>query len=300
MNEEFREKKSIRDSYANKAGKKDNYYNCEQGKRVIKHGKGRDTGSANGRRYTGKAGKAINDRTSGIRKYFSKDIDIRIIASFEIEIINAFNEMPQLRKYIRSIGSRLEMGRHMRAEAYNWLIRYHMKSGIDYEDAKKSADNHIAEFSKINMSENAIAMFTTFKSEFEDANKKIFNKYKGIYLNDEWKNIEMLNDTVRKMCRSGMFSRGSGDIRQIITHEIGHAICEMLNLEKHPHIKTLYFRNRNRISGYATIDVAEFIAEAWAEYRTGVKPRKICCKVGKLIQAEYKKYRRKRKIYSIL
>ncbi|MDE5618438.1 MAG: hypothetical protein K2I79_03010, partial [Clostridia bacterium] len=196
-------------SYANKAGKKDNYYNCEKGKRrVIKYGKGGDIGSATGRRYTGKAGKAINNRTSGIRKYFSKDIDIRIIASFEIEIINAFNEMPQLRKYIRSIGSRLEMGRHMRAEAYNWLIRYHMKSGIDYEDAKKSADNHIAEFSKINMSENAIAMFTTFKSEFEDANKKIFNKYKGIYLNDEWKNIEMLNDTVEEnVSQRNVFTR---------------------------------------------------------------------------------------------
>lgn len=287
----FGKERVLGDNYALKSRGKDKCNNhIKENSGEIKHSGEADLWDKADKGYAGYGRRHTGDnKSSAVRKYFGRDIDREIIDAFDKEINKAFAEMPRLRNYIRCIGNRSEMSRHMRAEAYNWLIKYYIKSGINYEDAKKSANKHITQFSKITMSQDAIAMFTTFKSKFEDANKKIFYKYKGIYLNDKWNRAEKLNKSVKLLSGRGMFSRGSGDIRQIIVHEIAHAICEMLRLDKHPYMRKLYSKYRYRISKYASKDVAEFIAEAWAEYKTGDNPRDICRKVGIFIMSEYTK-----------
>lgn len=222
---------------------------------------------------------------------FGKNIDYEICNTFIKEVKSALLKMPKLKKYIKTVGSKSEITKRIYDEAYDWLIYYHMSLGQSPIAAQISANIHIAEFCDISMSDNAIAMFTILKSNFKDANEKIFNKYSGIYLNDNWHNADALNYTVKLYSDNGIFCQGSGDIRQIVNHEIGHAISAMLNLENHPYILSLYRNYKNAISMQASISPDEFIAEAWAEYVTGNNPHAIAIKVGEFLEKEYIKCR---------
>lgn len=218
---------------------------------------------------------------------FGKHIDREIRIIFINEIKSALQKMPRLKNYIKTIGSKSEIIKCIYDEAYDWLIDYHIRQGLSPATAQIAADIHIAEFCDITMSEKAIAMFTVLKSNFADANKKIFDKYSGIYLNDNWTNAYTLNYNIKLLADNGVFCQGSKDIRQIINHEIGHAISAMLNTDDHPYIISLYNKYKNYISAQAAVNSSEFIAEAWAEYISGAHPCAVAKTIGKFIESKY-------------
>lgn len=81
---------------------------------------------------------------------------------------------------------------------------------------------------------------------------------------------------------------GCGTIKSIIEHEIGHQIDYLMKLREDKQILQ-YFNNLkktdiiNTLSEYASENIAEFIAEAWCEYRNNPKPRDISRKIVKRI-----------------
>jgi len=76
-------------------------------------------------------------------------------------------------------------------------------------------------------------------------------------------------------------------------HEIGHQIDYMLELSRNPEFLKLYRENKPNIkevlSAYGGKNIAEFIAESWAEYINNPTPRPLAKQVGDLMNAEYAK-----------
>ncbi len=100
----------------------------------------------------------------------------------------------------------------------------------------------------------------------------------------------------------GFHPVGTGSVRGVISHEIGHAIDFRVKAYQDPSIQALFKRYSDgtmstetipiyvgktvptkmiqALSAYANFDIQEFIAEAWTEYRNNPSPRPVAKQVG--------------------
>ncbi|MDE6550027.1 MAG: hypothetical protein K2M44_00795 [Clostridia bacterium] len=184
-----------------------------------------------------------------------------------IDVIGAAaRDFPQVKKVIRCVGISDNMIERCRAE-------------LDLVGA--DGDKIIARIGITRMS----GMSYLPRIEGRDKASKILSRYCGIYMTR--KVAENIKDYEEKMKRSiskGWISRGSGDIRQAIAHEAGHAIDYALKASESDVIKQLYEENMYSISLYASSDIREYIAECYAEYVTGDSPCDIAVQVVKAMQ----------------
>lgn len=115
---------------------------------------------------------------------------------------------------------------------------------------------------------------------------------------------EKYKDTIRNKAieiSHNFKPKGTANIEGSMHHELGHQIDNLLNLKDNKEIQKIYNSMSKQeitdnLSRYAWENsnknqYAEFIAEAWSEYNTSRKPRKIAKEVGQIIEKEYKKYK---------
>ena len=113
-------------------------------------------------------------------------------------------------------------------------------------------------------------------------------------------------ETTKTALKSDVLSKyhpeGTESIKAILDHELGHQIDDLIGLNTNPRIVEVYSRYTNeeltdKLSTYAWSNNnktprSEFIAEAWSEYRNNPKPRELAKEVGKIIEEEYKKWKK--------
>ena len=134
--------------------------------------------------------------------------------------------------------------------------------------------------------DNVAGMCYLPSAEGSDIVSKIISEYRGIYISRKvTEDIAGYEVRLRESIAKGWISAGSGDIRQAIAHEVGHAIDYVLNLSSSEIINKLYLNNMYCVSTYASCDIREFIAECYAEYATADKPRDVAIEVVKAILA---------------
>ena len=117
----------------------------------------------------------------------------------------------------------------------------------------------------------------------------------GVTVNAKWaKDPGKFTAAIIDNMNSRYHPKGSGTIKSIIDHELGHELDRLIGIRKDPQVIDL-FRSWMRadpggeqLSRYAQENIAEFIAEAWAEYRNNPKPRELAQKIGDLIKKRYK------------
>lgn len=126
--------------------------------------------------------------------------------------------------------------------------------------------------------------------------------------------VAKMDESLRRNVESKWHPIGGDSIKSIADHEIGHQLDNLLNLKAHPDVARLRreaygakpgqteyggipvgpdskSNMTNNVSAYANTNAAEFIAEAWSEYRNNPTPRPIAQQLGDLIRSEYaKKY----------
>lgn len=117
----------------------------------------------------------------------------------------------------------------------------------------------------------------------------------GVAINKRWGNDaagfqrSLLSDV-----KTGWHPAGTDRVKAVIDHELGHQLDNLLSLSSHREIQDLYYdwRRNNAVTGdglsrYGATTIAEFIAEAWAEYLNNPTPRTIARSVGKTIEKRY-------------
>ena len=121
--------------------------------------------------------------------------------------------------------------------------------------------------------------------------------FQGISLNENnSKNYQEFIKMVERNIESGHWVKGKADVSTIVSHEIGHEIDRLLEIRKNSEIQRLYMLTPNidkELSKYGNTSVVEMIAECWAEYSTSPNPRPFALRVGRLIEEEYRLWKKK-------
>lgn len=105
------------------------------------------------------------------------------------------------------------------------------------------------------------------------------------------KGLAAFDKGLRRSMEDKFHPPGCDTYKSVMDHELGHAIDYLLALRNDPEVRALW-RNwsgdKATLSGYARKNIAEFIAEAWAEYVNNPAPRELATKIGEIINARYK------------
>ena len=132
----------------------------------------------------------------------------------------------------------------------------------------------------------------------------------GIGINSDlfsqW-DIKNTSQKLKQGVASTWFPAGTGTVKAIIDHEIGHWIDHKYNISKDSRIRKLFRAYHERsedyytlpngmrvygsqkmgavLSRYANTNAKEFLAEAWAEYRNNPRPRPVAKEVGDIVMS---------------
>lgn len=129
-----------------------------------------------------------------------------------------------------------------------------------------------------------------FASRARDNSPDVVKKFTGIVVNDKWgKNAATFINSLESNVKSGWHPTGCGTIASVFDHEIAHQIDYAMGLRDNQAMKALWSSLKKEdiekgLSRYGASNIAEFIAEGYAEYCNSEKPRDIASKIGKIIE----------------
>jgi SPP1 gp7 family putative phage head morphogenesis protein len=115
----------------------------------------------------------------------------------------------------------------------------------------------------------------------------------GIAVNRKWgADLVAFEKALKRNVETGFHPPGRDTIRSIVDHELGHQLDDLLALRKDAeilsaHAEALKLGMRQVVSDYAAKNVAEFIAECWAEALNNPQPRAMAMRVAAIIKARY-------------
>jgi len=116
----------------------------------------------------------------------------------------------------------------------------------------------------------------------------------GVAINKKWGADP---ENMRKHLASDVAHRwhppGCDTIRSVVDHEFGHQLDNLLALRTDESIIALYKQAqqaglKSEVSGYAEKNIAEFIAECWAESCNNANPRSTARAVAEIVRARYR------------
>mgnify|MGYP003631891629 CR=1 FL=1 len=128
-------------------------------------------------------------------------------------------------------------------------------------------------------------------------NGDLFKGTDGVSFNEKWgqkSGIGKMESALIRDAKSGFSPISVDTVKATMDHELGHQLDNLLKLSADSEIfdaRAAWIKagnTRETLGGYAMKNKAEFIAEAWAEYRNNPKPRATAKKVGDIINARYK------------
>lgn len=112
----------------------------------------------------------------------------------------------------------------------------------------------------------------------------------GISVNSTWgRDPEKILAALKRDAENGFYPAGCHSLRYVVEHELGHQLDALLQIRSDNQVEQAYNQWRARdlagreLSRYARTSIAEFIAEAWGEFRTSPNPRPLARLVGELI-----------------
>ena len=125
------------------------------------------------------------------------------------------------------------------------------------------------------------------------------SRLNGISINtDNAKDYTVLCQDLLKEEQRGASPKGCVTVRYLINHEIAHQLDNVLNLSEDPiiireYVKHIQMSESEQISNlctYASKDIHEFIAEAWAESQSSSSPRSVAKLIGDKVESAAKAY----------
>lgn len=129
-----------------------------------------------------------------------------------------------------------------------------------------------------------------FASRSVSTSPDVVKKYTGIVVNNKWgENAEMFISALESDVKTSWHPTGCGTIASVFDHEIAHQIDYATGLRDNQAMKTLWGSLSKEdigkgLSRYGASNIAEFIAEGYAEYCNSEKPREIASKIGSIIE----------------
>jgi len=115
----------------------------------------------------------------------------------------------------------------------------------------------------------------------------------GVAVNKRWAaNPEEFKGALRRNVEAKYHPVGCDTIRSVVDHELGHQLDQLLGLRVDQEIVEAYreatsLAMKEQVSTYAGTNVAEFIAECWAEGLNNQSPREYARRISGIIRSRY-------------
>lgn len=212
-----------------------------------------------------------------------KGLDLKIANEWNKGLSESFDDFPELKNTIKATGTtqaryrtEFDYYRNIAEEKY---IDVYRKFGDSESRVQKRLDSFARKFATRTPANTYAYSISGTKLGLD-----------GIFVNGKYK-YEKAVELLKKDVVEGFHPLGTGSIKSNLDHEIAHQLDGLFGLRKNEKITDLYIeysrsgKIESGLSKYATTNKAEFIAEAWSEYRNSPTPRKIAQEIGDIIMS---------------
>ena len=216
----------------------------------------------------------------------------------DIDMANAMNESfkrgldfcPSINERMRMVGSGQERNKQFKQA----LTDYYLNNSTSIQNARalgysekqiQSLAKKWASRSVGKVGSNVLA----FASDTTTTGIEEIKKFSGIFVNNKYADFALMAKEAEENVAIKFHPVGTGSVKAIFDHEMGHQLDYALGLRNNPDIVKLY-RSMNRaeikekLSDYANENIKEFIAEAYSEYLNNPEPRAVAKQVGEIIE----------------
>jgi cytochrome c553 len=216
----------------------------------------------------------------------------------DIDMANAMNESfkrgldfcPSINERMQMVGSGQERNKQFKQA----LTDYYLNNSTSIQNARalgysekqiQSLAKKWASRSVGKVGSNVLA----FASDTTTTGIEEIKKFSGIFVNNKYADFALMAKEAEENVAIKFHPVGTGSVKAIFDHEMGHQLDYALGLRNNPDIVKLY-RSMNRaeikekLSDYANENIKEFIAEAYSEYLNNPEPRAVAKQVGEIIE----------------
>lgn len=220
------------------------------------------------------------------------NLDERTVKDMYISIAETLTVFPELK--MQFVGSSQARNEHIEADLRKMYLDAFKRHnpGID-ESLLLSEVNKLvlADMNNLYISNNTFAQslyvpYSTTNTE------DIISKYNGITVSEVFgNNYDYFTLKKQEDVQAGWKPHGCDTPKATIDHELGHQIAKLVDAHNDPEIIKAYNKfmsvdskyHSEILSGYATTNIHEFIAESWSEYRNNPNCRDCASFVSKRI-----------------
>jgi hypothetical protein len=117
--------------------------------------------------------------------------------------------------------------------------------------------------------------------------------FSGVVVNRKYgSDVDAFHRSLKANVANGFHPPGCDTIRSVVDHEIGHQLDTLLSLRKDAEVLELFDQAlsvgmKEQVSTYAAKNIAEFIAECWAESLNNPTPRPTASRIAKIVRSRY-------------
>lgn len=242
-------------------------------------------------------------------------IDLKCANEWNKGLYEAKKQFPEVAERIKFVGSSQKRNSLVRKEIKehyeNYLKENYkerlLKQGVGEKDVNDWIKKECTKYTnkavrglKIDGDEMASSLSCSFSDDLKNDPMhgkvfEIFEKYNGITMNDKYfnDNTSVLESGLSQV-KNKWHPQACFNTKSTFDHEFAHQIDRYLNVCENENILEIYNKMskediKDSLSGYATTNIKEFIAEAWSEYCNNENPREIATTVGKEIIKLWKK-----------
>lgn len=216
-----------------------------------------------------------------------KGVDLQCANDMNAAFQRGLDYCPAIKDRLNFVGSGQERNRRFKKEMVDYYLddlknRYPGQTDAWYNKYAKTFANKAV--GRIDGRTYA------FASRSVSTSPDVVKKYTGIVVNNKWgENAEMFISALESDVKTSWHPTGCGTIASVFDHEIAHQIDYATGLRDNQAMKTLWGSLSKEdiekgLSRYGASNIAEFIAEGYAEYCNSEKPREIASKIGSIIE----------------
>ncbi len=234
-------------------------------------------------------------------------LNVEVANGINQSLVEHFNQFPELKKQIQFVGSAQERSKlyveNKKKIWYEESLELYKKQGYDIETAERLTKRklEVAESSGM-FKPTRVSGRTLAQSSFGASSEKY--GVQGISVNEKFgKSAKTIKAVIEKSIQMKWSPEGTGSVKALIDHELGHQIDNLIGARNNNTIQKLYndidakggatamadslSRYAHQRSGHNKNRYSEFIAEAWSEYRNNQTPRQTAKQVGQEIERLY-------------
>ncbi len=234
---------------------------------------------------TAEAEKWLKDSGYAKQVSFGK-MDVSVANAVNESLFNHLEQFPELKSQFGFIGSsQARFQKVYEADYQRYLER--AKQLYPDSDAEAFAKRYTKKQRTSGEWATAYSGSVTSKAYYGDYAYGIsFNETKS-----SAKGLKDFDKGLKRSLETQFHPVGCDTYKSVMDHELGHAIDYLLGIRKDPEVIAIWRKwggDQTTLSGYAKKNLAEFIAEAWAEYVNNPSPRAVAQQIGDIINARYK------------